>query len=63
MKLEPKIKLAKQYDEYANSKPQIQPQEPEAEQTVYIPKQTKQKPKKLFIKQLKRKKRKRKQLI
>ena len=49
MKLEPKIELAKQYDEYVNNKPQIQ--EPEQEQIVYIPKQTKQKPKKIIYKE------------
>jgi hypothetical protein len=38
MKLEPKIELAKQYDEYVNNKPQIQEPEPEQEQIVYIPK-------------------------
>ncbi len=43
MKLEPKIELAKQYDEYVNNKPQIQEPEPEQEQIVYIPKPTKQK--------------------
>ena len=31
MKLEPKLELAKQYDEYVNNKPQIQHQEPEPE--------------------------------
>jgi len=49
MKLEPKIELAKQYDEYVNNKPQIP--EPEPEQIVYIPKQTKQKPKKIIYKE------------
>ena len=49
MKLEPKIELAKQYDEYVNNKPQIP--EPETEQIVYIPKQTKQKPKKIIYKE------------
>ena len=48
MKLEPKIELAKQYDEYVNNKPQI----PEPEQIVYIPKQTKQKPKKIIYKEV-----------
>ena len=48
MKLEPKIELAKQYDEYVNNKPQI----PEPEQVVYIPKQTKQKPKKIIYKEV-----------
>jgi len=64
MKLEPKIELAKQYDEYVNNKPHIPEQErfqngtleplrvePEQEQIVYIPKQTKQKPKKIIYKE------------
>jgi hypothetical protein len=50
MKLEPKIELAKQYDQYVNNKPQIP--EPEPEQIVYIPKQTKQKPKKIIYKEV-----------
>ena len=50
MKLEPKIELAKQYDDYVNNKPQIP--EPEPEQIVYIPKQTKQKPKKIIYKEV-----------
>jgi len=50
MKLEPKIELAKQYDEYVNNKPQIP--EPEQEQIVYIPKQIKQKPKKIIYKEV-----------
>jgi hypothetical protein len=50
MKLEPKIELAKQYDEYVNNKPQIP--EPEPEKIVYIPKQTKQKPKKIIYKEV-----------
>ena len=50
MKLEPKIELAKQYDEYVNNKHQIP--EPEPEQIVYIPKQTKQKPKKIIYKEV-----------
>ena len=48
MKLEPKIELAKQYDEYVNNKPQIQQQEPEQEQIVYIPKPVKQKKKIIY---------------
>ena len=51
MKLEPKIELAKQYDEYVNNKPQIPEPEPQPEQIVYIPKQTKQKPKKIIYKE------------
>jgi hypothetical protein len=58
MKLEPKIELAKQYDEYVNNKPQIP--EPEQEQIVYIPKQISKSKRKLFIKKLKRKKKKKK---
>ncbi len=38
MKLEPKLELANQYDEYVNNKPQIPQQEPEPEQIMYIPK-------------------------
>ena len=52
MKLEPKIELAKQYDEYVNNKPQIPEPEPQPEQVVYIPKQTKQKPKKIIYKEV-----------
>ena len=52
MKLEPKIELAKQYDEYVNNKPQIQEPEPEQEQIVYIPKQIKQKQKKIIYKEV-----------
>ena len=52
MKLEPKIELAKQYDDYVNNKPQIPEPEPEPEQIVYIPKQTKQKPKKIIYKEV-----------
>jgi hypothetical protein len=53
MKLEPKIELAKQYDQYVNNKhhiPEPEP-EPQPEQIVYIPKQTKQKPKKIIYKE------------
>jgi hypothetical protein len=50
MKLEPKKELAKQYDQYVNNKHQIP--EPEPEQIVYIPKQTKQKPKKIIYKEV-----------
>lgn len=50
MKLEPKIELAKQYDEYVNSKPQIP--EPEPEQIVYVPKPAKQKQKKIIYKEV-----------
>ncbi len=53
MKLEPKIELAKQYDQYVNNKHQIPEPEPEPqpEQIVNIPKQTKQKPKKIIYKE------------
>ena len=50
MKLEPKIELAKQYDEYVNNKPQIPEPEPEPEQIVYVPKPAKQKQKKIMYK-------------
>ena len=50
MKLEPKIELAKQYDDYINNKPQIP--EPEPEQIVYIPKPAKQKQKKIIYKEV-----------
>ena len=44
MKLEPKIDLAKQYDEYVNNKNQIPQQEPEPEeQIVYTQKPKKKK--------------------
>ena len=48
MKLEPKIELAKQYDDYVNNKPQI----PEPEQIVYVPKPAKQKQKKIIYKEV-----------
>jgi len=66
MKLEPKIELAKQYDQYVNNKHQIPEPEPEPErflngtleplrvepeQIVYIPKQTTQKPTKIIYKE------------
>ena len=50
MKLEPKLELAKQYDNYVNNKPQIP--EPEPEQIVYIPKPAKQKQKKIIYKEV-----------
>ena len=50
MKLEPKIELAKQYDDYVNNKPQIP--EPEPEKIVYIPKPAKQKQKKIIYKEV-----------
>jgi hypothetical protein len=52
MKLEPKIELAKQYDEYVNNKPQIPEPEPEPEQIVYVPKPAKQKQKKIIYKEV-----------
>ena len=52
MKLEPNLELAKQYDEYVNNKPKMPEPEPEPEQIVYIPKQTKQKPKKIIYKEV-----------
>jgi len=52
MKLEPKIELAKQYDQYVNNKHQIPEPEPEQEQIVYIPKQIKQKQKKIIYKEV-----------
>ena len=54
MKLEPKIELAKQYDQYVNNKHQIPEPEPEPqpEQIVYIPKPAKQKKKKIIYKEV-----------
>ena len=52
MKLEPKIELAKQYDNYVNNKPQIPEPEPEPEQIVYVPKPAKQKQKKIIYKEV-----------
>ena len=52
MKLEPKLELAKQYDEYVNNKNQIQQPEPE-EQIVYTQK-PKERKKKLYIRKLKK---------
>ena len=48
MKLEPKLELAKQYDEYVNNKPHVPQPEPEPEQIVYIPKPVKQKKKIIY---------------
>jgi hypothetical protein len=48
MKLEPKIELAKQYDEYVNNKNQYQQQE----EPVYITKPIKQKQKKIIYKEV-----------
>jgi len=59
MKLEPKLELAKQYDEYINQKvqPQIQQhqapqQEQEEEQVVYVQKPVKEKKKKIIYKEV-----------
>lgn len=49
MKLEPKIELAKQYDDYVNNKIQYQQQE---EEPVYITKPTKEKKKKIIYKEV-----------
>lgn len=49
MKLEPKIELAKQYDEYVNNKNQYQQQQ---EEPVYITKPTKEKKKKIIYKEV-----------
>ena len=56
MKLEPKLELAKQYDEYINQRIQPQaPQEPEPEpeqQIVYVQKPVKEKKKKIIYKEV-----------
>ena len=56
MKLEPKLELAKQYDEYINQRTQPQaPQEPEPEpeqQIVYVQKPVKEKKKKIIYKEV-----------
>ena len=51
MKLEPKIELAKKYDEYVNNKNQYQQQQQE-EEPVYIPKPVKEKKKKIIYKEI-----------
>jgi hypothetical protein len=51
MKLEPKIELAKQYDDYVNNKIQYQQQQQE-EEPVYITKPTKEKKKKIIYKEV-----------
>ena len=51
MKLEPKIELAKQYDDYVNNKIQYQQQQQE-EEPVYIAKPTKEKKKKIIYKEV-----------
>ena len=48
MKLEPKIEMAKKYDEYINNKIQQQ-QQPEPEEEIYEPPKPKPKPKKKII--------------
>jgi hypothetical protein len=50
MKLEPKIELAKQYDDYVNNKPQYQNRT--RTKPVYIPKPAKQKQKKIIYKEV-----------
>ncbi len=50
MKLEPKIELAKQYDNYVNNK--IQYQQQQEEEPVYITKPTKEKKKKIIYKEV-----------
>jgi len=52
MKLEPKIELAKQYDNYVNNKIQYQQQQQEEEEPVYITKPTKEKKKKIIYKEV-----------
>jgi len=51
MKLEPKLDLAKQYDEYINQRIQPQPQQPE-EEIVYVQKPVKEKKKKIIYKEI-----------
>ena len=50
MKLEPKIELAKQYDNYVNNK--IQYQQQQEEEPVYITKPTKEKKNKIIYKEV-----------
>ena len=55
MKLEPKLELAKQYDEYINQRIQPQAPEPEPEpeqQIVYVQKPVKEKKKKIIYKEV-----------
>ena len=52
MKLEPKIELAKQYDDYVNNKIQYQQQQQQEEEPVYITKPTKEKKKKIIYKEV-----------
>ena len=53
MKLEPKLELAKQYDEYINQRIQPQAPEPEPEQQiVYVQKPVKEKKKKIIYKEV-----------
>jgi len=56
MKLEPKLELAKQYDEYINQRVQPiqapQAQEQEEEQVVYVQKPVKEKKKKIIYKEV-----------
>ena len=53
MKLEPKLDLAKQYDEYINQRIQPHPQQPEEEEEiVYVQKPVKEKKKKIIYKEI-----------
>ena len=53
MKLEPKLELAKQYDEYINQRIQPQAPEPEPEQQrIYVQKPVKEKKKKIIYKEV-----------
>ena len=52
MKLEPKIDLAKQYDEYVNNKNQIPQQEPEPEEQIVYTQKPKEKKKKIIYKEV-----------
>ena len=52
MKLEPKLDLAKQYDEYVNNKNQIPQQEPEPEEQIVYTQKPKEKKKKIIYKEV-----------
>ena len=52
MKLEPKLDLAKQYDEYVNNKNQIPRQEPEPEEQKVYTQKPKEKKKKIIYKEV-----------
>ncbi len=49
MKLEPKLDLAKQYDEYVNNKNQIPQQEPDSEEKIVYTQKTKRKEEKDYL--------------